>query len=110
MYNEFLEICSEQELFIYIYYLGGWLWQVEHDLADERYPSSPETEQWIVETRDLIERGVDATTRFGNYALARTNNGATEPHWDWYYKMKEWFDTLSEEDVLEWYERMPWNA
>lgn len=110
MYDEWLSTCSELELYTYIYSLGGALWKVRHDLADERYPSSPELEQWLVDTDKRIERGVDETTRLGHFAVARTNNGATESYWNWYYKMKDAFNSLSEKDQVEMYLRMPWNA
>lgn len=108
MYKEWLESCSEKELFVYIYSLGGAYWQVQHDLADDRYSSSPSIEQWLVDTLAEIEQGVDETKRFG-IALPRTNNGATEAYWNWYYKSKEWLDSLDEEEYLEWARKLPWN-
>lgn len=100
-FHAFVQECTEQELFLLIYNLGGAIWAINHDLADGRYESTEGISEWLTEAQAKIECAVDGTQRFGvSQPRVDPQSGATTEYWNWYEKMKSWWDGLSEEAQL----------
>jgi hypothetical protein len=80
---------TELEHFVKIYKLGGTIWYVNHDLADERIESTPELEQWLLDCQKEIQALVQDTSLFGVSEPLNENLTATKAYWEWYHRMKK---------------------
>ncbi len=77
--------------------LGGFIFYMNHDLADGRIPEDPSIDKALAAAKKEIEFAVDHTTRFGVTKPRNDNGGGSEEYFLWY----RWWDTyakgLSEE-------------
>jgi len=85
----YIETCSEGQLFSAIYNVGGALWSVQHDLADGRYESTPEIEEWLETKQEEIGLMVDQTSKFGVPIPREKDGRATDEYWVWYHSAKK---------------------
>lgn len=97
-YQTFLNICTEQQLMIFI----------EHNVVvlmeEDKAP-----EDGVQERQQELKNAIAHTTRFGvNQPLV--NNKATEEFWKWHKKMQPWFMDLSAKEYIELLREMPWNT
>lgn len=108
-FKDLVETCDETLLYLTINQLGGILWCVRHDLADERISSNPELEQWLVHAQEMIEYAVDQTARFGLQPRGE-GRGASSEYWTWYREQDAWWKELEEveqEAILAKYDAAP---
>lgn len=86
-----LESYTEQELFVFIYEMGGTVWMFEHELSDGRMNSTPELEEDIQSAREQISKAVGLIP-----GSKDENDVPTKVYWEWYEGQKAWWLELSE--------------
>ena len=94
--------CSEFYLWMAIEQLGGFLWRMNHDLADGRIDSTPGIEEDLVNMQKKIEYAVEQTSRFGiEDPLNKTDEGKAgrEAYWTWYRGWKKHTDEMSDGEL-----------
>ena len=92
-----LDAGSEIFLWLAIEELGGFLWRMNHDLADGRIDSTPGIEKDLIKVRDEIEYAVGQLIRFG----VEDPKKESEKYWAWYRMWKDFFDEISDSDIHE---------
>ena len=81
--------CSEVELYVTINSLGGFIWQMNHDLADGRIPESSDINESLAEAQRKIEFAVEQTKRFGVIQPRSKQGGPTYEYRRWF----QWWDS-----------------
>jgi len=100
--EEFEKIITESDesvVYNMIYALGGFIWRMEHDLADDRIPEADEEAvvTSIVRAREQIVQVVRSLTRFGVEEPIDSNGRTTTQYWSWYRWWNDYFQAMEEE-------------
>lgn len=90
-----LDSASEIYLWLYIEGIGGFLWRMNHDLADGRIDSTPGIEKDLVTMRESIEYAVSQLERFG---IEDPGGEGRDKYWKWYRMWKKHIEALSDAD------------
>lgn len=90
--------CSEIYLWSAIEQLGGFVWRMEHDLADGRIQSTPGIEADIMKMREYSAFAVSQLYRFG-IQDPKESKEAQDRYWKWYHAWKDYFQKVSDEDL-----------
>ena len=87
--------CSEVELYIIINSLGGFIWRMNHDLADGRISESLEINKSLAEAQKKVEFAVEQTKRFGVIQPKSEQEGPTPEYWRWFRCWDSYVNDLS---------------
>ena len=87
--------CDEVTLYIIINSLGGFIWRMNHDLADGRILESPDIGNSLAEMQKKIEFAVDCTKRFGVGQPRSDQGGPTPEYRSWFRWWNSYIDGLS---------------
>lgn len=99
--------CEEHELYFIINEIGGFLWRMNHDLADGRIKSSPGIDEDLKNLSALQQKAVEQTVRFGvpfkqemkmNSILKEEVLVTCDEYWQWYRFWDKWKDDLKPEE------------
>jgi len=90
-----LDSASEVYLWLTIEGLGGFVWRMNHDLADGRIDSTPGIEKDLIDMRENIEYAVGQLTRFG---IEDPKGKGRDKYGEWYKMWKEYTESLSDTD------------
>ncbi len=100
------EICSdwpEIQVFYAIRELGGFIFHMNHDMADGRIPDKDHP-SIDVDVRKAVEEStkiVKSLTRFGLEKPTEENGAATAEYWKWYRWWDSYECSLSTKQFLE---------
>ncbi len=86
-----LDECSEIFLWAAIEQLGGFIWRMNHDLADGRIKSTPDIEDDLIMMRNNQEYAIDQLERFGVSDPRRESN---KEYWEWYKTWKDYWENV----------------
>lgn len=100
--KELQRICengAEVMLYHIINQLGGFIFYMNHDMADGRIPESdwPSIDAEIKMAQEEIQFAVDHTTRFGVTQPRDTEGRATPAYWKWFSWWDNYAKSLSDE-------------
>ena len=88
-----VETCSEVKLFFTIDGLGGFIWRMNHDLADGRIQSTPGIEEDLKNMQDASGIAFDQTSRF--LKKHKDEDGKpSEEYRKWYKTWKDYIEGL----------------
>jgi hypothetical protein len=90
--NIVLDSASEIYLWLFIEATGGFLWRMNHDLADGRIDSTPGIEKDLVMMQENIEYAASQLERFG------IPGPSDDKYWEWYDVWKKHIEALSDSD------------
>ena len=108
--KEFVETCSEHDLYFFIDECGAFSWRMNHDLnsgkidVDEEGASAIRKD--IEKVQEMLETSVEQVKRFGvdfhfveveNTILAGTSRKACDEYWKWYRHWDNWKKELTNE-------------
>jgi hypothetical protein len=99
-YLDIIEKGPEIVAYQFIYAVGGYIFWMEHDMADGRIPES----DWEKIDLSLTERRVEqlavikSLTKYGLTEPVTDKNAPTEMYWKWYRWWKKYMDSLSREE------------
>jgi hypothetical protein len=106
--SEELELLTEQEIYFAINTLGGFIWRMNHDMADGRIESTDGIMKDLDMAQYNIEYFVVLSSKFGTKTkVAKTVNEhvhQTKEYWTWY----RWWDDYFQKELTtsEWKEYM----
>lgn len=105
--KQLLDVASEIFLWLYIEECGGFLWRMNHDLADGRIESTPGIENDLIKIQENIVYAVGQLVRFGlKDPMGNESKEGRDIYWQWYQWWKKHIDTLSSTDLKEIGERL----
>lgn len=90
-----LDSASEIYLWVFIETLGGFIWRMNHDLADGRIDSTPGIEKDLVKMQEEVEYSVGQLKRFG---IEDPRGEDRDKYWEWYKMWKKKIESLSDAD------------
>ena len=100
--KKLLDECSEFYLWILIEQTGGFLWRMNHDLADGRIDSTSGIEEDLVNMQGRITYAVGQTERFGlEDPIGKNGQEGKDAYWKWYNGWKEHNDSLTGSEMSE---------
>ncbi len=99
--KEKLDTGCEQLLYFMIDGIGGFVWRMEHDLADGRIKSTPGIEEDLLTMRETQQYAVTQLDRVGVEGAQDENLRPTEVYWEWYKTWKAYITSLSNEDFYK---------
>lgn len=100
MYTEFLETCTEQQLFVFI----------EMTMVAVYMESDRAGPEWTEQQRQDVISAIRQLTRFG-VETPIVGTKATENFWTWYHKwLHGWWVNLTDKQVIEQMKGIPWNV
>ena len=86
-----LDECSEIFLWAAIEQLGGFLWRMNHDMADGRIQSTPDIEADMIMMGENQEYAIDQLARFG---VPDPREGKRKEYMEWYKTWKDYWETV----------------
>lgn len=91
--TELLEKSPEVVVYNTINGIGGFIFYMEHDMADDRIPKEdwPAINAVIAVAREEIKKLVESLTRFGVTTPLNANGRATAEYWQWF----RWWDAYA---------------
>lgn len=92
--KKILDECSEIFLWASIEESGGFLWRMNHDLADGRIQSTPGIEAGLITMRANQEYAIDQLERFG---VPDPRKDKRKKYWDWYKTWKDFWTSVDPE-------------
>lgn len=95
--------CPEIMLYFMIDSLGGFIWRMNHDMADMRIPVEQHAgiDKDLANVQKQIEFAVDHTTRFGLKEPRNSEGHATEEYSRWFGRWDGYVKSLSDEKFAE---------
>jgi len=99
-YDAYIKTCPEVELYFAIDTFGGFVWRMNHDLADGRIESSAGVEQDIINMQGRMEIAIDQSVRFG-VIEPRKDGRASESYWRWFRWWDAWSKAMSNAQFRE---------
>jgi hypothetical protein len=105
-FQQLCKSCPEILLYFTINELGGFIWRMNHDMADFRIAAEdhPAVSQDVTKAQVQIQFAVDQTTRFGVSMPRNTessNGGATPEYWTWFQRWDDYVKSLTDEQFKE---------
>jgi hypothetical protein len=97
------ETDPEIQVYFAIQVIGGFVWRMEHDMADGRIPEAdhPAIDADIVIARGEQLKLVRSLTRFGLTTPIEEQGAPTKEYWAWYKKWNNYVENLSNEQFDE---------
>ncbi len=89
-----LDECSEIFLWAAIEQLGGFLWRMNHDMADGRIQSTPDIEADMIMMGENQEYAIDQLARFG---VPDPREGKRKEYMEWYKIWKDYWETVDKD-------------
>ena len=102
-FQSLCRVCPEIMLYFTINTLGGFIWRMNHDMADYRIPAEdhPAVDKDVRKAQEQIQFAVDHTTRFGISQPRGADGKATPEYWAWFQRWDGYVNSLSEEQFAE---------
>lgn len=96
-----LDEASEVYLWLTIEGLGGFVWRMNHDLADGRIESTPGIEKDLITMQEQIEYAVSQLERFGIKNPKGEDKEVRDAYWEWYQTWKKHIEALPDPEYKE---------
>lgn len=99
-FQQRIETCSERDLYFTIDFFGGFIWRMNHDMADGRIPleDHPAIDKDVSRCRERSCIAVKQCSRFGVDPAVDKDNRPTDDYWKWYRWWDGWKKGLSAEE------------
>lgn len=99
--KEKLDTGCEHLLYFMIDGIGGFVWRMEHDLADGRIESTPGIEEDLLTMRETQQYATTQLSRVGVEGALDENLRPTDVYWKWYKTWDKYIKGLSDEDFYK---------
>lgn len=100
-FTETIAECDEINLYFLIDHAGGFIWRMNHDMADDRIPREHHAgiDSDVMKAREQQQRAVEQCSRFGFEPLK--DGQPTDEYWSWFRMWDGWKKSLTDEDWRE---------
>lgn len=97
---EIIDVGSEVMVYMHIDHIGGFIWRMNHDMADGRIPieSHRVIDEDIARARPQQVSLVKCLTRFGLEKPVAEDGTPTAEYWAWYRWWNGWHKDMPDEE------------
>lgn len=97
--NKKIQDLNELELYFLVEECGGFIWRMNHDMADGRIPESEHAgiDVEIENVKKFQMQAINELPRVGIVQPLDETGHGTDAYWAWYRKWNQWHHNMSDE-------------